>query len=440
MSAKYDVVVLGGGPAGVAAGIAAARNGARTLIVEANGYFGGMTTHGNLPAFCPFSDGEKPIIRGIGLELLNELSERCWYSPFYPRYKGGKKNVDWFPIDSELFKLILDEKVTQSGCHVMLHTQVIDCVRENDIIRQVTLFHAGGKETVEADVFIDCTGDALLAAAAGCDIEVGDENGDVQSATLCFKVANFDSDRFAAYAKEAGEGGNLFNACNRAIAEGAFITGETKVSGVTLPSPGTAVFNFGHIFGINPLDAANMTRAEMDARAQLPLLMDFLHKYVPGAEEAVLVSSGPMLGIRESRRVMGEYVLNIDDYYHRADFDDAIAYYCYPIDIHGSHINGEKNKSYSDVYYQKRYQRGESYGVPYRCLLPRKVSNLLTAGRIISCDRSMLGSVRVVPCCFATGQAAGTAAAMSVQQHIRPKALDAAQLRASLREADCWLK
>ena len=437
---KYDVVVLGGGPAGVAAGIQSARSGAYTLLVEANGYLGGMTTHGNLPAFCPFSDGEKAVIRGIGMEILDELSDNCWYSDFYPRERDGRRNLDWFPIDSELLKSIYDRKVIESGCEVLLHTQMIGCEMDGSRIRSVTLFHAGGRLNVEADVFIDCTGDAMLAAAAGCDIEIGDEDGEVQSATLCFKIANFDSERFAVYARENHEGGNLFGACNRAIAADDFIPGEFKVSGVTLPAPGVAVFNFGHVFEVDPLDPANMTHAEMQARAQLPKLMAFLRKYVPGCEEAVLVSSGPSIGIRESRRVIGQYVLTADDYYARSDFEDAIAYYCYPIDIHGAKAKSDKNDSYHQVFYQQRYSKGESYAVPYRCLLPNKVDNLMTAGRIISCDRQMLGSVRVVPCCFATGQAAGMAAAMASRLHSGPNAIDIQSLRQELRNAGAWLR
>lgn len=440
MSIRYDVIVAGGGPAGVAAAMASARRGARTLVVDPNGYLGGYATNGNLPALAPYTDREIPLIRGIGLELLTALQEQTQFSEAYSRRDDPRKNMDWFPIDGELLKRILDQKVTESGCEVLLHTQVIDCVREGGAITGVKIFNQGGIQTLEADVFIDCTGDAALSAAAGCEIEFGDENGDVQSGTLCFKVANFDEARFAQYSRESGDGGNLFKACGRAIADGAFIPHESKVSGMTIPAPGTALFNFGHVYDINPLDATSITRAEMEARSQLPAMMDFLHKYVPGAENAVLASSGPTFGVRESRRVMGRYVLTREDYMNRADFDDAIVYFNYPIDVHNARKDDVHAEENDTVYKTQRYRTGECYGIPYRCLTPRGVDNLLTAGRIISCDRHMLGSVRVVPCCFATGQAAGTAAAMAVQARLSPAQLDPACLRDELRQDGCYLR
>lgn len=440
LQSHYDVIVAGGGPAGVAAGIAAARSGADTLIIEPNGYFGGTVTHAALPAFCPYTDGQQPVIRGIGLEILEKLKARTWQSPFYDRKNDRKAQYDWRPIDTEALKLLLDELVMESGCQPLFYARVIGCRAEDGRIRSVTVHTPGGELEISADVFIDCTGDGHLSALAGCTVDIGDENGDVQSGTLCFKVANIDIDRFMAYANETGEGGNLFVACNRAIADGRFPEGETKVSGVAFPAPGVAAFNFGHIYDLNPLDAAAMTRAEMNARAQLGELVQFLRDYVPGMENAVLVSSGPQLGVRESRRVMGRYVLTREDFIRRADFEDAIAYYCYPIDLHGAHKNGADHKALSDLYHNQRYQPGEVYGVPYRSLLPIGMDNLITAGRIISCDRSMLGSVRVVPCCFATGQAAGTAAAMAVQAGAAPAALDASQLRSRLRADGCWFK
>ena len=440
MSARYDVIVAGGGPAGVAAAMASARHGARTLVIDANGYLGGYATNGSLPALAPYTDKEKPLIRGIGLELLTALQKECWYSEVYPRREDPVKNMDWFPIDSELLKRILDQKVTESGCEVLLHTQVIDCVREGGAIKGVRIFNQGGIQTLEANVFIDCTGDAVLSAAAGCRIEIGDENGDVQSGTLCFKIANFDEKRFAQYVRETGDGGNLFKACGRAMADGAFIPHESKVSGMTVPQPGVAVFNFGHVYGINPLDAASITRAEMEARAQLPAMMAFLRRYVPGAENAVLAASGATLGVRESRRVMGRYVMTRDDYQNRADFDDAIAYFNYPIDVHNARKNDAHAEENATVYSTQRYHTGESYGIPYRCLTPIGTENLLVAGRIISCDRYMLGSVRVVPCCFATGQAAGTAAAMAVQAGQTPAGIDPALLRDQLRGDGCYLR
>ena len=342
-------------------------------------------------------------------------------------------------MDGEALKRILDEKVLSSGCELLLHAHLAGCEAEEGVIRRVSVHTPGGLETFAAKVFIDCTGDGVLSAEAGCEIQLGNEDNQVQSGTLCFKIAPFDTDRFIRYAEETGEGGNLLNACGRAMADGAFPAGETKVAGISFPYPGVAVLNFGHIYGIDPLDAASLTRAEVEGRKQLPELLRFLQKYVPGAENAVIVSSGPAVGIRESRRVMGDYVLTKEDYFRRADFDDSIAYYCYPIDIHALRP-GEQAKEWNELYYNRRYQPGEAYGVPYRCLTPKGAKNLLTAGKIISCDQIMLGSVRVVPCCFATGQAAGTAAALAAQTDALVRSVSPAALRDLLKRQGCFLK
>ena len=438
MAVFYDVIVAGGGPAGVAAAIAAARSGAKTLLIEASASLGGTVTNGSLPAFCPFGNTDEPIIRGIGLELLETLRAETKLPPYY-HDRPEKPLYNWFPVDGEALKRILDEKVLSSGCELLLHSHIVGCETEEGVVRSVTVHMPDGMESFFTKVFVDCTGDGVLSAEAGCEIQLGNEENLVQSGTLCFKIAPFDTERFIRYAKETGEGGNLLHACARAMADGAFPEGETKVAGIAFPYPGAAVLNFGHVYGIDPLNAASLTRAEVEARKKLPELLRFLQNYVPGAEKAVIVSSGPNLGIRESRRVMGDYVLTKEDFFRRADFDDAIAYYCYPIDIHALRL-GEQAKEWNNLYYNRRYQPGEAYGVPYRCLTPKGIKNLLTAGKIISCDQIMLGSVRVVPCCFATGQAAGTAAAMAALSDISVRSVDPTVLRDSLKRKGCHLR
>ena len=438
MDVFYDVIVAGGGPAGVSAAMAAARSGAKTLLIEANGSLGGTVTNGSLPAFCPFGNTDEPLIQGIGLEILEALRAETKL-PSYYEDSPEKPLYNWFPVDGEALKRILDDKVLSSGCELLLHAHFVGCETEDGVIRSVTVHTPGGLETFAAKTFIDCTGDGVLSAEAGCEIQLGNEEGLVQSGTLCFKIAPFDTERFIRYAEETGEGGNLLHACARAIADGAFPEGETKVAGISFPYPGVAVLNFGHIYGIDPLNAASLTRAEVEGRKMLPELLRFLRNYVPGAENAVIVSSGPAVGIRESRRVMGDYVLTKEDFFRRADFDDAIAYYCYPIDIHALRP-GEQTKEWNELYYNRRYQPGEAYGIPYRCLTPKGIKNLLTAGKIISCDPIMLGSVRVVPCCFATGQAAGTAAAMAARSDISVRSVDPTVLRDSLKRKGCHLR
>ena len=367
----------------------------------------------------------------------SSLKTVSWRSPFFDHKPDRIEGIDWFPVDTEALKRVLDEKLLESGAHALYYASFVECKREDRRVVSARIALPSGLTDFTADVWIDCTGNACLSYAAGCEIEYGDNGGNVQSGTLCFKIANFDEDRFMNYAREVGETGNLSVACARAISDGNFIPGETKVSGIALVSPGVAALNFGHAYQLRPLDAEAMTKAEIESRKQLPRLLRFLREYVPGAENAQLVISGPELGVRESRRVMGEYCLTGEDYDARADFYDAIAYYCYPIDIHGAKRD---TLNANDAYHTRRYGRGECYGIPFRCLVPRATDNLLTAGRIISCDREMLGSLRVVPCCFATGQAAGTAAAIMASRKLHSGDVEARELRAILRADDCWLK
>ena len=433
----FDVAVVGGGPAGTAAAIAAARNGAKTLLIEKNGFLGGMATGGAVPAFCTFTDGKKAIVRGIGLEILEELKKNTWRSPFYDRKEGRIEGMDWLPIDPEALKLVLDQKAVSSGCSLLFHTMLIGCNQENNRIHSLMLHNKSGLHTVCAHTYIDCTGDGDLAAVSGCTVEIGDEKGQVQAGTLCFQVANFDTERFMEYARDVKENGNLMNAVYRAKENGDFPEGEAKVAGIALAAPGMASFNFGHVYGFDPVDEQSVTQAEIYARQKLPQLMKFIRDYVPGGEHSVLASSGPDMGVRESRRIRGMYYMTIDDYERRADFPDAIGYYSYPVDIHGA---AGTDEALEQQYKNTAYQPGESYGIPYRCLVPVGVPNLLMAGRMVSCDRYVQASLRVMPACFLMGQAAGTAAAMAASEETDTCDVDTRLLRNRLRSQGCYLR
>ncbi|MBD5093999.1 MAG: FAD-dependent oxidoreductase [Subdoligranulum sp.] len=439
MKEQYDVVVAGGGPAGVAAAVSAARCGADTLLVEKAGYLGGMATDAHIPAFCTFTDGKALEVGGVGLEILQAMQARMWRSPFYDAKPGRDFAYDWVPIDTEILKAVLDALVQQSGCTLALHTTLAEVCREGRAVTALRLATPAGMCTVRAAQFIDCTGNALLAHGAGAECLCGDENGRVQAATLCFQIANFDTQCFLAYAKETGENGNLSKASACAIADGKFPAGETQVAGIALITPGTATLNFGHVFDFDPFTSEGMTRAELEARRALPELMAFLQEYVPGAENAVLIGSGPSIGIRESRRIAADYMLCRADYDRRADFDDAIGYYSYPIDLHAARQAEGAMSGHGD-YESSRYAPGERYGIPYRSLIVRDLDNVLAAGRIIGADRAAQASVRVMPACFLTGQAAGTAAALCAKAHTDLRKLNIEQLKQTLKDAGAILQ
>lgn len=435
---RYDVVVAGGGPAGVAAAIAAARSGASTLLLERYGALGGTPVHALVPVFCPFSDGRGPVVAGIGLEVLRAMERRQWYSPLVEK-NNGIPGLDWVPIDPEALKLALDELVLDSGVALSLHTAVVDVEREGGSLRALRTFGKGGAGRVEAGVFIDATGDADLIAQAGAPFEYGDSEGRVQGMTLCFRLGGVDGRRFLDYKKACGEDGNLHQAVARAKAAGDFPAGEAHVATFTLQNWDMAGVNFGHVFERSPINAQQLTQAEVEARRRLPELVRFFQTYVPGLEHCWLAQSGAAIGVRESRRIVGDYRLTRRDYQERREFDDAVARYSYPIDVHAGSCDAVQPDPERDEYVTTAYAPGESYTIPYRALLPQGLDNVLAAGRCVSSDRAMNGSVRVAPACFAMGQAAGTAAALAVRTEQAPRQVDRQELRRSLLEQGCYL-
>lgn len=435
---NYDVVVAGGGPSGVAAAIAAARNHASVLLIERYGFLGGMATNASVPVFCPYSDGEQAIVRGIGLEVLEAMKAQAWEDPFVEK-NNGIHELDWVAIDPEILKRVLDAMVLESGCKVLLHTFVEDVEAEKGEVKGITVVNKEGRFKIQSKFFIDCTGDADLIAKAGGEFEYGDENGLVQGVTLCFRLANVDSEKFLKYKKEEHETGNLNVAVNKARENGDFPFPEKNVATFKLQHGSIAGLNFGHVFEVNPLKAEDLTRAEMESRKKIPDLIRFLNKYVPGLENAVLASSGPFIGLRESRRIVGEYRLTKKDYMNRALFEDTIARYAYPIDIHASRPKDIISEYEKSEFYTSRYKTGESYGIPYRALLPKGLENVIVAGRTLSADRAMHGSFRVMPCCFATGQAAGTATAICSADRKALRDIHIAGLQEVLRKQGAYI-
>lgn len=428
----FDIVVVGGGPAGVAAAVAAARNGAKTLLIEQYGCLGGTPVNSLIPVFCPFSDQQRPIVEGIGLEILNKMRARSWVNP-EPEKDNGIPSLDWVPIDPEILKRVLDDIVDSSSAGLLLHTDMIGAQRSGDVLQSIQIHSESGIQSISAKIFIDCTGNAAMIALAGAGFEYGGENGKVQGMTLCFRLAGVDGRRFLRYKQQEGEDGNLHVAVKRAKERGDFVDGESSVSTFVLQNWDMAGVNFGHVFGKDPLDADQLTQAELEARRKLPELVRFFQTYVPGMETCYVAASGPAIGVRESRRIEGEYRLTREDYFRRCQFPDAIARYAYPIDVHEDTSQLKPDAPAKSEFKSTAYQAGESYTIPYRALLPRDLQNVIVAGRSLSSDRAANGSARVAPACFAMGQAAGTAAAMAIELGVGPKAIPVSKLQERLR-------
>lgn len=427
VSYSPDVVVVGGGPTGIAAAIAAANNGADTLLIEQRGYLGGMGTAALVPAFCPYTDGEKPVIRGIGLDLLERVKQAAG-ADFLGRYQ---ERLDWVPIDVETLKRVYDDAVLESGAKLLFHTFADQVLLDGDRIQGLVISNKTGRSVVQAKLYIDATGDADLAALAGVPFQVGDEQGELQPGTMCYVVTGADKSRFDQFLKETGQGGQLEKTIVEAQQNGDLPDGRKRISGIAWISDSVAGFNFGHIFGIDGSKAEDLTRAAVEGRRLIETQVRFLRKYVPGFENVHLVHSGDQIGIRETRRIAGDYTLVVDDFLSMRTFEDDIARNSYFIDIHLANA--------SSTMTIKHLPKGQSHGVPYRCMLPQGKSNLIVAGRSVSSDRPVQGSLRVMPNCFAMGQAAGTAAAMVSETGGGFRDVPIRELQSKLVEQGAWL-
>ena len=388
-----DIVVAGGGAAGVSAAVAAARMGKQVLLVESGGALGGVGTTGLVPAFATFGDGEHVLSAGIGMEIRRQVS--------------GNIPLDryWTPIDAEELKRVYDRMTVDAGVKVLFFTTVCDVLTSGGHIDGLVLTSRTGLYAVTAKVFIDCTGDGTVNALAGGAFELGNEEGKTMPPTLCSQWSGLDT---SAYWKN-----NIPALLEKAIADGVFTYADRHLTGMNPREGGIAGGNIGHIFDNDPLDEASLTDAMMWGRQSMMEYRRFYREYVKGCENVQLTATGAMLGVRESRRTVCEYMLSVGDYFARADFDDEIGRYCYPVDIHIMNTDSEEMKRFHKEYEDMRYKPGESYGIPYRSLVPVSFDNLLTAGRCMGTDRQMEASIRVMPGCFITGEAAGTAAALA---------------------------
>ncbi len=436
VQASYDVAVVGGGPAGVVAAIAAARLGCSVLLVERFGALGGTGTNGLVNAFNPFSDGERALVRGIGLEILQRAYRRGYLSPRVSPETWEKGYMQWIPFYGEGLKLLLDEMVLEAGVDVRFFTTMIDVIREGERLTGLVLHSREGLFAVRGRSFVDCTGDADLTARAGYPCELGDDQGRTMPPTLCSYVTNVDYEAYRSFVGSPSWQETL----HRALDEGAFTVWDPHVPGIFFSGEDHGMLNAGHVFGVVGLDSQDLSKGMIRGRQLAQEFVAFYRRYVPGCEGLVHVATAPMLGVRESRRVVGEYVLTHEDFSARRSFPDEIGRYNNPIDIHIMSPDREAYEAYHTMYTRSfRLPPGESYGIPYRSLVPRGAPNLWVAGRCISTDRLMQGSTRVMPCCFVTGQAAGVAAALSCAQGVTAQTLHPALLQRTLREQGAYV-
>ncbi|MBQ9408406.1 MAG: FAD-dependent oxidoreductase [Clostridia bacterium] len=418
---KYDVdiFVAGGGPSGVAAAVTAARQGKRVFLAENNGCFGGSGTVGLVPAFAQFTDGERFLVGGVGREVrYRVVGEACNYSRAFCGVKV------------ETLKKTYDDIVTaEENIQFSFFTRLIDVIATDGHIDCAILAAKSGIFAVKAKIYVDCTGDADLSAMAGADTEFGDENGVAMPSTLCSLWSDVD------YSQKSDA--DFMQALENAFKDGVFSVEDRHVSGFFPFAKDSSIAgaNIGHCFDVDARDETSLTKAMLRGRSYMSEFGKFYREYIGGPyKNAHLCYTADMLGIRESRRVVCDYRLSGSDFLARASFPDEIGRYAYPVDIHIMKPDKASYDKFLKEYSQDmHYGVGESYGIPYRSLIPAKLDNALVAGRCIGTDRQMQASVRVMPGCFITGTAAGIAASLAVKTQ-DTRRIDISELREKIRQ------
>jgi len=433
--ADVDVLVVGGGPSGIAAALAAARNGSDTLLVEQNGYLGGMATAGMvMPIMTSFDrEGEEQIIKGLFDEFVTELEKQGGGihpskvhepSPYASYAPFAHDHVT--PFDPEIFKVVAFRMMNREGVKMKLHSSFIQPLMDGERVRGAVIFNKSGFEAIHADVTVDCTGDADVSRKSGCRVVKGRESdGLMQPVSLFFRVYGVDEEKVDAYIKshpypehERGWAAQV----KKAKEAGELPANKQRMFLVKTLTPGTWACNASRLHNIDSTDAEDLTRAQQTLREQVLELVRFFNKYIPGFETVKLLDTADMIGVRESYRIVGEYVLTLDDINNGTVFEDAIGLGSFWIDIHGLHGDDDVFAKPGKKWYQ----------IPYRSLVPLKVDGLLTAGRALSATHEAAASARVMSPCFVTGQAAGTAAAMAVKEKTVPRRVSGAQLKETL--------
>jgi len=389
---RVDALVAGGGPAGIAAALASAREGARTLLVERYGYLGGMITGAHVLAVLGAGDGKAAKVRGV----VREIRERL--DPL-----GGVVHLRCgdYRVDRELFKWQAVEMLLEAGCGLRLHTQACAPILEDGRVAGAFVESKNGRQAILAKTTIDATADADLAFRAGCACD--DETHDV---TLWISLTGVDTKKFEAFRAESPQ------ACQEALDETARRNG------------GVALGKGRKLPGVDVGDAAALTRAEIRLRRECFEALVYLRQNLPGYENARIAETGWQLGVRQGRRVRGEYVFTVDDLRASRHFDDGIA----------------RMGAYLPDYGTSYAIEGLDYDVPYRSLVPERMDGILIAGRCVSCDYASCNTLRLIVPCFATGQAAGVAAALAARKGVAPRSVPIEELRAALRGQDVALE
>ena len=428
---EYDVAVLGGGPAGIAAAVAAARAGRRTLLIERYGVLGGMGTAAGVTNFCGLHanvHGEMHrVVQGVASELLARIERIGGLNA--PHLVLGKILAQAY--DTAAYKIAADDLLAAHKVDILFHALGAGVVMQDvQRISAVMVETKSGRQAIRADIFIDCSGDGDLAAWAGAPLEVGDANGHMLYPSMMFRLNNIDP-------AKAGEAWRIIpQLMDEALAKGTHSF--PRKGAIVRPQKSGIEWrvNFTQLkradgSAISGLEPDDLTRGEIDGRRQAVQAFEFLRTTVPGFEKSYIVDLPPQLGIRETRRVIGDYQLSGEDVLSCASFDDSIGVNGWPIE---DHVAGDVVFKFPPIPDSRGFNE-----LPYRMLVPQRVDNLLVAGRCASMTHDGQSAARVSGACFVMGEAAGLAASLALSGNTLPRDIAVEKLQAALRQEGAFI-